>query len=334
MTTPDERLEALRNLALAAEVEPVTDPGDLARLSVRALMRDVGIAAIPDRPEMLVRLYGPGVVGHEIPVRQATAILSSIQESIASIGQALALEPTSRGVIQAEVLKATELRLSPDVGIGSVVFQLKGPAQGTQFDTPESAPSGFGTLVEAALSELFQLVEQSEGQGLQADALARELRRLGPRSAKHLSDLMERVLTDQISVDFTWYPPSARRRHASLQGRSARVIRLAIERNKIETTVVELTGILQTVSTVKKAELRTQDRGLVLVSVDNELAGEMGPYYNREVVVTAEQTTKWSTSTGTETRTFRLLEIREVGEGMPTLRAPAPTAQEGNVQEP
>lgn len=216
VTTPDERLEALRNLALAAQIEPVEDPGDLARLSVRALMRDVGIAPTPDRPEMLVRLHGPGVVGHEIPVRQATAILSSIQESIASIGQALTLEPTSRGVIQAEVLKATELRISPDVGIGSVVFQLKGPSQGTQLDTSESAPSAFGTLVEAAFSELFQLVEQSEGQELQADALARDLRRLGPRAAKHLSDLMEHVLADQISVDFTWHPPSARRRHASL----------------------------------------------------------------------------------------------------------------------
>lgn len=89
-----------------------------------------------------------------------------------------------------------------------------------------------------------------------------------------------------------------------------------------------MTGILQTVSTVKKAELRTPDRGLVLVSVDNELAGEMGPYYNREVVVTAEQTTKWSTSTGTETRTFRLLEIREVGEGMRSLKATSPIAPE------
>ncbi len=326
MPTPDERLEALRNLALATDVEPVTDPGDLARLSVRALVRDVGLAAIPDRPEMFVRLHGPGVVGHEIPVRQATAILSSIQESIASIDQALALEPTSRGVIQAEILKATELRLSPDVGIGSVIFQLRGPSQveqGTQFDTPGSAPPGFETLVEAALSELFQLVEQSEGQELQADALAHELRRLGPRAAKHLSDLMERVLGDQISVDFSWQPLGARRRHASLQGRSARVIRLAIERNKVETTVAGLVGVLQTVSTVKKAELRTEDRGLVLVSVDNELAAEMGPYYNRQVVVTAEQTTKWSTSTGMETRTFRLLEIREVGEGMPILRAPA-----------
>lgn len=321
MTTPDERLEDLRRRALAADIDPVSDPEELARLSVRALLTDVGAPVRPDRPEMDIRLHGPGISGHQVPVREATAILSSIQESIASIGQALRHEPTSRGVIQTEVLKATELRISPTVGTGSVIFHLTGP--GEEVSGNEAvALTGTDTLVDMAMRELFSLVEQSEAHELTTNTLAQELRRLGPRVAKHLSELVKSVVEDEINVDFTWRNPRGRRQRASLQRRSALVIHEAIQRNKVEMKVVELTGTLETVSTVKKAELKTDDQGRVLLSVDTGMAGSLGPFFNQQVGVSAEQTTKWSTNTGKETRTFRLLEIRTAGNTAPaSLRA-------------
>jgi hypothetical protein len=311
--TPDERLADLRQRALAANIEPADEPEDLARLSLRSLVRDTGGVVQPDNPEVDIRLHGPGVPGHTIPVRDAAAILTSLQETLASIGQALTHQPTAQGPIHSQVLKATELRMSPTVGLGSIVFHLNGPAEEVSGDEAV-ALTGTDTLVDAAVRELFAIVEHSEAGELGTGTLADELRRFGPRAAKHLSDLVDRVVKDEIDVDFTWRSPAGRRRRASLHRRSALVIHEAIKRNEVETTIVELTGTLVTVSKVTKAELQTDEYGRIRLSVDDDRAAMLGPFYNQRVLVLAEQTTKWSMNTGQETRTFRLLDIRMADE--------------------
>jgi len=311
VTTPDERLEELRSRALAADIAPVSDPEELAELSIRTLLDNVGGVIRPNHPEVNVRLHGPRVPAHDVPVREAAAILNSVQEAVASIGQALTHEPTTRGAIQANVLRATELRLSSSVGAGSVIFRLAGPSGDVLGD--ETALTG--TLVDRALGELFSLVEQSEADDLETSTLAQELRGLGPRVAKHLSDLVKQVVEDEIDVDFTWRSSEARARQVSLQRRSALAIRDAIERNKVETKLVELKGILITVSRVTNAELLTDDEGRVRLSVSDEQAGMLGPFYNQRVTVIAEQTTTWSTNTGQEKRKFRLIELRLAEDG-------------------
>ena len=309
MTTPDEHLEELRRRALASDIEPVSDPEDLARLSVRSLHQTLGGAVQPDRPEVDIRLHGPGVPGQEIPVREAAAMLTAIQETIASIGQALTRQPTAHGPLRSQILKATELHLSPEVRPGSVIFHLTGPGEEVSGDEAAQL-TGTETLVDTAVRELFALMQQSEAGELETGTLAAELRRFGPRVAKHLSDLVGQVVRDEIDVDFSWRSPRGQRRRASLQRRSALVIYNAIKLNEIDTRTVELVGTLITVSRVAKAELQTEEQGRIKLSVDEETAAELGPFYNHRVIVSAEQTTKWSTNTGQETRTFRLLQIR------------------------
>ncbi len=309
MTTPDEHLKELRKQALAADIEPVSDPEELARLSIRSLHENLGGVLQPDRPEVDIRLHGPGVPGQEIPVREAAAILTSIQETIASIGQALTRQPTAHGPLRSQVLKATELHMSPEVRPGSVSFHLIGP--GEEVSGNEAAElTGTDTLVDTAVQQLFALMHQSEAGELETGTLAAELRRFGPRVAKHLSDLVGQVVRDEIDVDFTWRSPRGQRRRASLQRRSAQVIHNAIKLNEVDTKTVELVGTLITVSKVAKAELQTEDQGRIKLSVDDQTAAGLGPYYNHRVTVSAEQTTRWSTNTGQETRTFRLLDIR------------------------
>ena len=309
MTTPDERLEELRRRALAADIEAPTDPEELGRLSMRALLEDIGGVVEPDRPEVAIRLHGPGVPGHEIPVREAAAILISIQEAVASIGQALRHEPTIHGAIQVRILKATELRMSPAVGAGSVVFRLTGAGEQVSGDEAP-ALTGTDTLVDAAMTELFSLLKQSETQGLESSALAQDLRRLGPRTAKHLADLVKRILADEIDVELTWRNPTGRRRSASLQRQSALAIGRAIDLNRVETKVIDLTGVLVTVSAVTKAELQTDVGDRIKMSADSSLTATLGPFYNKRVVAQVEQTTVWSTNTGKETQTFKLLALR------------------------
>lgn len=159
------------------------------------------------------------------------------------------------------------------------------------------------------MHELFTLVERSADaeKPETAGSLARELRRFGPRVAKHLDELAEHVVKDEIDVDLNWRTPRGRRHHAALERRSAQTIRSAIKMNEVETRRVELTGVLITVSTAKKAELRTLDRRILKLTVDDLLAASLGPFYNRQVIVLGEETVKWSTDTGRETRTYQML---------------------------
>lgn len=325
MTTPDEHLEELRALALAADVEPISDPRELARQSVRAHLEEIGGLVPPDLPEVDVRLHGPGVPAHDIPVREASAILTSLQETVSSIGQVLSQSRiTSSGPINSQVLRATELRMTPEVLPGSVVFHLTGP--GEQISGGElAAITGTDTLVDAAMSELFTLVAQSENtQALEtASQLARELRRFGPRVAKHLSELTSHVVQDEIDLDLTWRTPRGRSRRASLERSSARTIQDAIKINEVEVRQVTLHGVLTTVSTTHKAELKMADQRSVLIAANDQLAASLGPFYNKRVVITAEETTRWSINTGRETRRYRMLGI-SIGDSAEAEPGPGP----------
>jgi hypothetical protein len=311
VTTPSELLAELRQQALAADIEPISDPAELARQSVRAHLEDIGEAIPPDRSQVDVRLHGAGITGHEVPVRQAMTILTSLQESVASIGQALSRKATVSGPINATVLKSTELRMSPELVPGSVIFQLTGP--GEQLSGAEAAAlTGSETLVDAAMRALFAIAEHAaSAEDLEAPgSLARELRRFGPRAAKHLAVLTGSVVNDEIDLDLAWRTPSGRRYRASIQAQFARTIRDAIKLNEIATQRIELTGVLTTISTTKKAELRTQEQGTVFLAVSEQLAPSLGPFFNQNVIVVADETTKWSTNTGRETRSYEMRGIR------------------------
>jgi hypothetical protein len=311
VTIPADHLEALRQRALAGDVKPAFDAAGLTRQSILAHLEDTGQVMFPDLPRVDVRMHGPGIPAHDIPVREATSILTSFQETVASIGQVLAHKATATGRINATVLKSTELRITSELLPGSIVFQLTGPAEELSGDEA-SAPTGTDTLVDAALRSLFAIVDQSAKLETPdtAGTLAHELRRFGPRVAKHLSDLVDSMMKDDIDLDLTWRTPGGHRQDASLPRRSARTIRDAIKINKVVSQRVDLSGVLTTISTTKKAELRSPDHPTIKIEVPDQLASSLGPYFNQQVSIVADETVRWSINTGRENRTYRLINIK------------------------
>ena len=313
MTIPDghpqDGVEKLRRQILAATASrDIIDPADLGRIGIRRHQIARWGSAPSDRPEIDLRLHGRGVPGHEIGVRYGAGVLLSIQETLASIGQAVAREPTLQGVIQAQVIEATELRVTADVGGGSVIFHLLGAGETLSGgEVPEL--TGTDTLLDAAMGRLLGLIEQSAATGPDSSDLARDLRRLGPRTAKHLSELIRRVIGDEIDIDFTWRNPAGTRRRASLQRPAAEALERAISQNEVESEIVELVGDLRAIDAEGKANLRTPG-GRIRMSVSKDLAARLGPHFNERVVATAERVITWLTSTGKERKVFRLLAVR------------------------
>jgi len=308
VATPEKRFDELRALALASDVKPVGDPRELARRGILGHLAALGHPLPQERPEVDVQLFGSAIVAHEVSVRNAAPVLLAIQETIASIGQALRHDPTLHGVIQAQILAATELHMTPEITAGSVIFHLLGPS--VPAGDEAGAPTDGDVLVDAAIKELLALVERSASVGPDSSELAQELRRLGPRTAKHLSDLIKLVMGDEVEVGLDWRSQRGQRQHAVLGRTAAVALERAIAMNKVDTRIVELVGDMVTVSMAVKPELRT-DSGKIQMAADKALAATLGPFFNRRVVATVEQLTTWSTSTGKEQRKYRLLEVRE-----------------------
>ena len=100
---------------------------------------------------------------------------------------------------------------------------------------------------------------------------------------------------------------SGRRSSRTLLARaSARTIQDAIKINEVEVRPVTLNGVLTTVSTTHKAELKMTDcdRGIHRGQRPVRLRRLQIDY--REVVAAAEETTRWSINTGRETRRYRI----------------------------
>ncbi|MEV4875404.1 MULTISPECIES: hypothetical protein [Streptomyces griseus group] len=308
MNTSKERAAALR--ARLSEVELPEAPqssGELARVSVQAMLADAGLKTRDVDPRLDVRLHGRAVSGHEVPVRQASSILSSLQEVVSACGQAVARKITAAGSMPGAILRATELRMSPALGFGSVVFHLGGASEvvtGDEFP----GTTGTETLLDRVFGELFEVLDFVAENGIPDPEAVNHLRKLGPRFAKHLNDLAKEVMASEIDVDLAW-KSSSTSTESSLKRPGALALKDAIERNREEVTTETFHGVLSTVSTVVRPQLLMADGRRIDMSVDALVAANLGMYYNREVAVEVEQRRLWSIATEQETLSYKLLHI-------------------------
>ncbi|MFE2232169.1 hypothetical protein ACFXA4_06290 [Streptomyces sp. NPDC059442] len=311
MTTPEQRAAALKARLAKVSLDAPRDSAELASISTQAMLRDAGYPLTEQRSQLDVRLHGRAIPGHDVPVREATSILGTIQETVSACGQAVAKKATAAGSIHSAILHATELRFSPALGFGSVVFHLDGASeQITGDEIPET--TGTETLLDLVFRTLFKIIDVVQTDDLAKSSPVDDLRLLGPRTAKHLNDLAKEITESEIDVDFVWRS-RVESSKATLGRRGALALKDAIERTKEEVTIQRIRGTLSTVSTLVHPQLLADDGRRINLSVTPEAAAYLGAYYNRRVEVQVEQTRNWSITTGRETYTYKLIQIEHVG---------------------
>lgn len=306
MPTPDDLLARLRDQAAADASPPPADADELGALSFEAMVRQAGGAAETAWPMLNVRLHGLGIPGHDVALDDAFAILNPLQQACASIGQALARVATTAGKIPDVIRRATQFRLSPALSAGSVVFHLNAPAEVV---TGEEIPGATGsdTLADITLTRLMSVITLAEQTDNTLD-VADEVRRFGPRAAKHLNDLAGAVVSTDIDVTLQWKNGQTQRT-AMLNRRGALGLQGAISHNRTQTKTVTLHGTLVTASTVEPIAIRSDDGRLVHLSATPELAWTLDRLCFRRVVAQAEEAITWRLSKGTEVRRYTLLTI-------------------------
>lgn len=307
MSTPSELLALMEERLRADPSQSPVDADELGRLSVAAMIRDSGGPASVVAPTLAVRMHGTGVPGHDVALEDAFAILNPLQHACSSIGQSIAKVATAAGRIPEVIRKGTQFRLSPILSPGSVVFHLRAP---TEPVTGEEIPgvTGSDTLADVTLTRLMNVIRLAE-QTDNMPGVSSEVRRFGPRAAKHLNDLAVAIAASEIDVTLRWQN-GRETRSALLNRRCALSLQDAISHNRTQTRTVTINGVLVTASTVEPIAIRSDDDDrLIKLVVTPELASTLDEFCFRRVVAQAEETIIWRLSKGTETRHYALLSI-------------------------
>lgn len=127
---------------------------------------------------------------HEIPARKLGAVLSTSQELIDALGQAMDGNPTVRGAIPAEILIKTRVNVC-HVFKGSFGVQFQASQQSDLFD---------GSLISAALEELGSLVLAADSE----DRLSNKLHSLKGRVASKYRRLLKELNDIESGIRLDW----------------------------------------------------------------------------------------------------------------------------------
>ena len=319
MGTSDD-LAAIRARILARAPDPTDDPDEFMRASARSAAKAMGLEVGPEPPEVRVRLHGPGVSGHEVPVSSAADILDALQEAVTAVGKALrrhkvAPLPRNDAGRRVSVAEATELRLRADVAPGSVVFFLAGrPEPTTGDELPGTTASD--TFLDRTIREFFSVIAAASADDpASLGALNQRIRNLGSEAAGRLDRLARRSLDSEIDVDFGWRNPVGRRLRVDMARRGALALRDAVEANREQNSEEQFDGFLRTVSDGSdKLRVDRLDTGKpVRLKVDPDLGLTLGNLLGHLVRVDAAVRTVWHLNQGTEDKFFTLISAEDLG---------------------
>lgn len=256
---------------------------------------------------LTARFIGGTADRHELNIRAATRALLALQESVSAIGATLLGLATLVGKLPASVIAATELRLSPQIAPGSVVFTLNRPTHGEEHIAAiEERP-----LLDESFDVLLDLIQEINAGHLDPNAVATRVRALGPRAAKHLFDLSGILVDESLGLDFGWNNLAGQHREEVLSNSGARYLKAVAKEGTTKIEEVEFVGTLLTASVERNQKLKIQraDGTKVSLSARPELRENLAPFYTRPVRVYATETLKVSTTTGKETLSYEMRSI-------------------------
>jgi hypothetical protein len=179
-------------------------------------------------------LLGP----HEIGLKAATTVLGELQELIAEIGAVIRDEVPLRGPLGRSILTGTELRFSPAVAPGSVVFTLL-PTMATVLSdgAHESDGSNLLTLSLARLFDVFDDIERPGVSGGESGKFSAAVREFGPRTARHLFNFSQALDHDGLSLEVNWTQSGTPSRRSQLS-KSGAVLLSALTKEAMAARVI------------------------------------------------------------------------------------------------
>jgi hypothetical protein len=264
------------------------------------------------RPHLRIHLDGPSVIDHGIKLEALGPLLDELQETVSSIGQALRGSATAFSSIPMDIRQETALVLDTAVP-GSVVLHVRGPAAPVAeeielFPVDAEAQS----LAITALGRLMSVARSASAMDMNEDDLVDDVYPLGPRTYKHLNDLMKIIADEELGVDFSLYSPSKEEETATISAPSARRIQEVLRRTRVAEDRDIVRGELKGVSSLRNAfEVVTPDNRVIRGRVREDLVPSLRLWYEKQILATLEVTVTISLSTGQERKKYLLIGLAD-----------------------
>lgn len=210
----------------------------------------------------------PRTTGDEISL--VARVLEALQESLASIGQVLAGEPTSRGLIPNAIKDLVALRIvatapgslqlklvpaHPEVDVEQPQVSLLESSQ--EGEDEEEAP-----LLDQSVDRLIGLLSRAPGD---TEELLQDLAYVGPRTTLHIQDLTKALDEADANVSLAWNSAHCRS-EATFSRSASRALGETLDAVKEESREVVATGRLVGGSLVHRTfelEPAGEEQGLI-----------------------------------------------------------------------
>lgn len=293
-----------------------TDPADLTRIGFEALIAHEEGDARGLHSEGSLRLHGAGVSGHSADLEDVGAITSAWQRAVTAVGAALEGVKTARGRVPEGIAHRTRLALVAAPGAGSLVLSLQptsNPLEEVEQGGDRVMADPPRPLADQACEALLGLVGQTSAVELRnAEDLAGEFQKLGPRVATSVQALASAIVAADVSLDADWREPGAPTLRASWSAADAQWVREFIDGRELDTEESTLTGIAVTISNRERWLIETPDgdERVLVADLSNEdiLRARLG----ESISILVRATTKVQPD-GTAHTTKRAQQVLSVG---------------------
>jgi len=257
-----------------------------------------------ERERLWTRFTGGAADRHELSARVASRVLAALQESVSSIGAWLSGNTSAQGPLPGSILAATELRFSPTVLPGSVIFELS-RSTGAEAMLPEHEDRA---LLDESFDRFFELVSAAGGSTQDTAEVPQRIRDLGPRAARHLFDLSGVLVEEGLAVDFEWTNRRGLAKSAMLTRTGASYLKNVTQQNTSATEEQQLLGTLLTASVERsqKLRIRTATGDVVPMTAPPLIRAGLAAFYNKDVRATVLRTETVNLTTGKVKVTFEL----------------------------
>lgn len=260
------------------------------------------------RKKLRARFFGPATDAHAMDVKPAAKALIAIQDALSTIGATMSDHRSLVGQLPSHVVQATRLVLSPVVAPGSVIFTLQSPP------TDENMLhelSDEGSLLDGSVTRLLEILNTAESAGEDSESLPEMLQNAGPRTASHLFNLTDALLSEDTGLGLEWLNGKGGQRSAQISPSSARRLRGLAKKSSVQNAPVMIEGTLSTLSRDHQQELTLDDGTRVKFKATEEQLRELAPHALSKVALHLTERTAVNLGTGHVSRTHTLIRVHE-----------------------
>jgi hypothetical protein len=268
----------------------------------RALDNQIREALIAESGSLHVALDGRPVRDHTIDVQFLANVLGALQYAITSVGQSVVGEPTRRGVIPADIRRATALSVAATFA-GSFGLHLTAAAPEQQTEMFE----GERTVLERSISSVVEIL--SVAGGSDTERLHKLGAALGPRAFTGLQSLVQLLANGEVTASIEWRSPSSSV-STNLSPNQLAQARDSMATTEVITTDTVIIGRLVGASLVRsRFELETTNGVVFAGAVDPGVLDRIQRFFGDDCQAKLRVTTVRSLAEGSFSETYVLIDI-------------------------